>query len=152
MMIRRLVLCTVLLSAATLQATVAPAGAANVYLVADLSGANERPGPGDPNAFGRAIVSIDDDTNRICLIMWWLNVDPTLSGLHIHIAPPTAPGPIVVPFTTPPPNALQTYECRTVENEALLDNLVANPQQYYVNIHSTPLYGPGAARGQLRLL
>jgi hypothetical protein len=150
--VRRFVLCLVLLSVATLGVSVSPAGAADAYLVADLSGANERPGPGDPNAFGRAIITIDDDTNRLCLIMWWRNVDPTLSGLHIHIAPPTVPGPIVVPFQTPPPTAQHHYECRIVENEALLDNIAANPQQYYLNIHSTPLYGPGAARGQLSFL
>lgn len=40
----------------------------------------------------------------------------------------------------------------TAENEALLDNIGANPQQYYLNLHSTPLFPAGAIRGQLEPL
>jgi hypothetical protein len=133
-------------------ALASPAVADDAYLIADLTGAAERPGPGDPDAFGRATITIDDETNRLCLTMWWRNVSGTLSGLHIHIAPPTGPGPIVVPFATPPASATFTYQCVVVENEALLDNIAANPGQYYINLHSTPSFGPGAIRGQLRSL
>jgi len=35
-------------------------------------------------------------------------------------------------------------------NEALLDNIAANPGQYYINIHTTPTYPAGAIRGQLQ--
>jgi hypothetical protein len=127
--------------------SVAPARADDAILRATLTGANERPGPGDPDAFGSATIYIDDDTNRLCLFMSFSNVDGTLSGLHIHLAPTTSPGPIVIPFTTPTSSPF--FQCLGVANEALLDNIAANPQQYYINLHSTPLFGPGAIRGQL---
>ena len=127
-----------------------PAAGDDAYIVAHMNGANERPGPGDPDAFGRATITIDDETNRLCLTMWWQRVDGTLSGLHIHLAPPTAPGPVVVPFQVPAPGAVWTYQCVTVANEALLDNIAANPGQYYINLHSTPLFPGGAIRGQLQ--
>lgn len=126
-----------------------PAMADDAILKATLSGAAERPGPGDPDATGSATIFIDDDTNRLCLMARWAGVDGTLSGLHIHLAPPTSPGPIVVPFATPAPTATSTFQCLLVENEALLDNLAANPAQYYLNLHSSPNFGPGAIRGQL---
>jgi hypothetical protein len=36
-------------------------------------------------------------------------------------------------------------------DEALLDDIAANPQNYYINLHSTPTYPGGAIRGQLQL-
>ena len=144
----RFALCA-LAAFATLLVVVAPAGADDAVLTSTLNGANERPGPGDPDAAGTARFFIDDDTNRLCLSMRWSGVDGTLSGLHIHFAPPTAPGPIVVPFAVPPPGATSTFQCVAVANEALLDNIAANPAQYYCNLHSTPTFPAGAIRGQL---
>ncbi len=131
--------------------TVVPSAAADARIIATLTGAAERPGPGDPDAIGRAYITIDDAANRICLTLQYTNVDPTLSGLHIHFAPSTAPGPVVVPFQVPTQQVSGVHvECRIVENEALLDNIAANPSQYYINLHSAPNFGPGAIRGQLQ--
>jgi hypothetical protein len=131
--------------------TVAPAGAADARLYTVLTGAAERPGPGDPDAYGQAYITINDAANQLCLTLQYANVDGTPSGLHIHIAPPTSPGPIVVPFSTPQAVGSGVFqECVIVENEALLDNIAANPHQYYINLHSQPNFGPGAIRGQLR--
>lgn len=128
----------------------APAGADDAILRVSLTGAAERPGPGDPDASGSAWIFIDDDSNQLCLFMSWRNVDGTLSGLHIHKAPPTDPGPIVVRFRTPPTPSQSTFECVVVADEALLDDIAANPSAYYLNLHSTPLYPGGALRGQLQ--
>lgn len=128
-------------------ATVSPAQAADAIIPVSLNGANERPGPGDPDASGSATIFIDDETNRMCLFMSFSGVDGTLSGLHIHLAPPTSPGPIVVPFPTP--TSSPYFRCVAVANEALLDNIAANPSQYYLNLHSTPNFPGGAIRGQL---
>jgi hypothetical protein len=128
-----------------------PAGADDARLVAYMDGAKERPGPGDPDAIGRAVITINDAANQLCVALQYARVDGTLSGLHIHIAPPTAPGPIVVPFNTPTQQGSGTFtQCVTVANEALLDNIAANPDQYYINLHATPNFGPGAIRGQLQ--
>lgn len=126
---------------------VAPAGAADARLVAYLTGAAERPGPGDPDAVGRAVITIDDATNQICVAVQFANATLPTTGMHIHVAPPTSPGPVVVPFTAPSSN--QSYQCRTVENEALLDNIAANPGQYYFNVHNEE-YPGGFIRGQLQ--
>lgn len=158
-MIRKFTVSVMLASAATLLATISPVAADDAILRADLTGAAERPGPGDPDASGTAWIFIDDDTNQICLFMRWRNVDPTLSGLHIHRAPATDPGPIVVPFQTPPPAVSgSTFQCTTdirsgntgLTPEQILDEMSVSPHLYYINLHSTPLYGPGAIRGQLQ--
>jgi hypothetical protein len=127
---------------------VAPATADDAYLYAIMTGAAERPGPGDPDGIGRAVITIRDDANQLCLALQFANVDIPTTGLHIHIAPPTAAGPIVVAFANPTTN--QFTQCVTVENEALLDNIAANPEQYYINLHTVPNFAAGAIRGQLQ--
>jgi hypothetical protein len=124
-----------------------PAAAADAQLYAILSGANERPGPGDPDGIGRVVITINDAANQICAAVQFTNATLPVTGMHIHFAPPTAPGPVVVGFT--PPASYQSYECLTVANEALLDNIAANPGQYYFNIHNQQ-YPGGFIRGQLQ--
>ena len=129
----------------------APAVAADARLYAIMTGAAERPGPGDPDGIGRAVITIDDERNEICVALAFVNVTTPTTGFHIHRAPPTDPGPIVVPFSNPTTNSF--YECKIMEgeaNEALLDNIAANPGQYYINLHTQPGFGPGAIRGQLQ--
>lgn len=127
---------------------ISPAAADDARLIAYMTGAAERPGPGDPDGIGRAVITITDATNQLCLSLQFVNVDLPTTGLHIHLAPPTSPGPIVVGFSSPTTN--QFSQCVTVENEALLDNIAANPGQYYINIHTVPNYAAGAIRGQLQ--
>jgi hypothetical protein len=124
-----------------------PAAAADARLYSILTGANERPGPGDPDAIGRVVITINDAANQICAAVQFTGATLPTTGMHIHFAPPTAPGPVVVGFTKPETN--QTYECLTVANEALLDNIAANPGQYYFNIHNQE-YPGGFIRGQLQ--
>ena len=127
---------------------VAPASADDARLYAIMTGAAERPGPGDPDGIGRAVITITDATNQLCLALQFVNVTLPTTGLHIHVAGTEAPGPIVVPFANPTTN--QFTQCVTVDNETLLDNIAANPQQYYINLHTLPGFGPGAIRGQLQ--
>jgi hypothetical protein len=119
-------------------------------LTATMNGANERPGPGDPNATGSAtlVFNTDPADQKLDYTVTYANVDGTESGLHIHIAPPTSPGPIVIPFPTPTGSpAMGTV---VIPNRALILNIWANPGQYYINLHSTPTYGAGAIRGTLQ--
>jgi hypothetical protein len=127
--------------------SVAPAGADDARLVAYMTGANERPNAGDPDAVGRAVITINDAANQLCVAVQFSNVDLPATGYHIHLAPAGSAGPVVVPFAAP--TSAQNYQCVTVENEALLDNIAANPGQYYINIHNA-LYPGGALRGQLQ--
>ena len=125
-----------------------PATAADAYLVAYMTGAAERPGPGDPDGIGRSVITIRDDTNQLCVALQFANVTIPTTGFHIHEAGVNDPGPIRVPFSNPTTN--QFYECVTVANEALLDDIAANPSKYYINLHTQPGFGPGAIRGQLQ--
>jgi len=127
--------------------SVAPAGADDAHLVAYMSGANERPNPGDPDGVGRAVITINDATNQLCVALQMSGVDLPATGYHIHLAPPGSAGPVVIPLAAP--TSAQNYQCVTVENEALLDNIAANPGQYYINVHNA-LYPGGALRGQLQ--
>ncbi len=140
----------VLVSAAVMGATVSPASAHDAKIVAYLTGEAERPGPGDPDGVGRAYITTHLATNQVCLVLQWANVDGTLSGLHIHRAPATSPGPIVVGFATPSGGSGHLRQCARVPDSEALHNIAHNPQQHYINLHSTPLYGAGAIRGQLR--
>jgi hypothetical protein len=125
-----------------------PAAAADATLMVNMTGAAERPGPGDPDGYGRAFITINDAANQLCVYIQFAGITMPTTGFHIHFAPPTAPGPVVVAFAAPTTN--QFSQCVTVGDEALLDNIAANPGQYYLNLHTLPLYGAGAIRGQLQ--
>lgn len=128
--------------------TASPAVADDATLMATMTGAAERPGPGDPDGYGRAFLTVSDAANQVCVYIQFANITMPTTGFHIHLAPPTAPGPVAVAFSAPTTN--QFSQCVTVANEALLDNIAANPGQYYLNLHTQPSFGAGAIRGQLQ--
>jgi hypothetical protein len=68
------------------------------------------------------------------------NIDFPLTGAHIHQAPVGVAGPIVVDF-----NAQLSG---TGLQDPDLAGVLANPTNYYVNVHNDPFQG-GAVRGQL---
>jgi hypothetical protein len=67
------------------------------------------------------------------------------TGAHIHKAPPTAGGPVVIPLTAPTSGSSEG--CATTTREIAQD-LIQNPDAYYVNVHNAEFPG-GALRGQL---
>jgi hypothetical protein len=141
-MIRRIAAGIVLTVAAMAGAMVSPATADDAFLMAPVGPAVERPGGGDPDAFGRAVFAVHDEANQLCMTMWWSNVDGRITSLHIH-------GPVpgsFIGFITP--RGTSTYQCVTVANEALLDDLAANPGGYRISAHSSA-YSEGAASGVL---
>ena len=145
---RRMLALLAAVACVSLLAPASPASADDVRLYAIMTGAAERPGPGDPDGIGRAVITIDDETNQLCVAVQFANITVPTTGFHIHLAPPTAAGPVVVPLA--PPTTNQSYQCVTVADEALLHNIATNPQQYYINLHTVPLYAAGAIRGQLQ--
>jgi len=148
---RRLLALLAIGSSLAVLGAVAPASAATVRLTAVMTGAAERPGPGDPDGIGRAVVTVDPGARTVCVVAQFTNVTLPATGFHIHLGPTTAPGGVVIPFT--PPTGNVTSQCVTLSdtpaNAALLANLVANPGQYYINIHTVPGFAAGAIRGQL---
>ncbi len=111
-----------------------------------LTGPQEVPGPGDPNATGVAFVNLQPATNQVCVKIRFAQVDGTLSGLHIHDGARGVAGPIVVDLTS----ALSSdgIGCVTA-SAATITAIKANPRRFYCNLHSTPSFEGGAIRSQL---
>jgi len=118
----------------------APAGAAVVHFTIPMDGAQEVPGPGDPDGFGLADLYIDD----VALTIDWnfdvSNITLPLTGAHIHAAPVGMAGSVVVDFSA------------MLSGSGLFDadlaGVLAAPDQYYVNLHNAN-FPAGAIRGQL---
>jgi CHRD domain len=98
------------------------------------------PNQGDPDGTGTATLRINAGLGELCWTITVSGVAP-ITAAHIHIAPVTAPGPIVVP--------LNPYSggCTDVDRDLALA-IIKNPDDYYVNVHNMP-YPAGALRGQL---
>jgi hypothetical protein len=126
-----------------------------------LTGAQEVPAA-DPDGKGTADVSIDVDGGRVCFDIKVKDTG-TINRGHIHKAAAGANGGIVITFfelrTTPPDapaNDPRNDEleskgtigaCVTAASELLAD-IVANPADYYVNVHNARFPG-GALRCQI---
>jgi hypothetical protein len=117
--------------------------AESALLAADLTGAAEVPGPGDPDGTGEASLDFIGD-GVICLRLAVRGIS-TPRAAHIHDADAGAAGPIVVTLPTPVFNT--TFGCVEVP-AATFDALAANPSGFYVNVHNGA-YPNGAIRGQL---
>jgi hypothetical protein len=121
----------------------APAGT----ITANLSGASEVPGPGDEDASGTATVYLRSDTNEVCVDITVQNITFPATAAHIHQAAAGQSGPPVVTLNTPTDDGLSST-CATVD-AALMQELVNNPQNFYINVHNGE-FPDGAARGQLQ--
>lgn len=132
--------------AAAALASFAPAAAqegGRPFTVA-LTGAAERPGPGDPDGSGTATFRVNPGQEQICYTLTVADID-SATGAHIHRAPPTAAGPIVVHLE--PPADGSSEGCVPVPRALALE-IVRNPEAFYVNVHNAA-FRPGAIRGQL---
>lgn len=113
-------------------------------IAVQLTGAAERPGPGDPDGSGTASFRINPGQGRICYTLTVAGIDPATAA-HIHRAPPGEAGPVVVPLEAPADGSSEG--CAPVDR-ALAQEIVRNPGAFYVNVHNAP-FRPGAVRGQL---
>ena len=148
-LVRRIAIALVV-SAGLVLASVGPASAepGGVPFRVELTGEAEVnaggvPNQGDLDATGTATVTINPGLGQVC---WSIEVAGDIQPIraaHIHEAPSTAPGPIVVHLG-------QTYApegCTDVARELALD-IIRNPDAYYVNVHNLE-FPAGALRGQL---
>jgi hypothetical protein len=139
----RLVVSTLVVSAAV-YATVALAGGRP--LSTSMTGAQEAPGPGDPDGSGVATLAVNPGQQEVCVQISVSNIALPATGAHIHEAPVGEPGPVVV--TLPPPDGTGfSSGCVTADREILAE-IKKNPGEYYVNVHNAD-YPGGAVRGQL---
>jgi hypothetical protein len=136
-----------LASVAAAPAAAASANATRVYLI-EMDGAQEAPGPGDPDASGEAIVIVNPNNDTVCFLMRWRDIDGTVTASHIHNGPAGVPAGVVVPLFVSASfdGTGQARGC--VTDNGWADAINANPSGFYVNVHSTE-FPPGAIRGQL---
>jgi len=109
-----------------------------------LTGAEEAPGPGDPDGSGTAHLSLNPGQGRICFELKVRNIAPATAA-HIHEAPAGAPGPVVV--TLAPPTSGESSGCVSADRELIVE-ILRDPAAYYVNVHNAE-FPAGAVRGQL---
>ncbi|HVF33403.1 MAG TPA: DUF4394 domain-containing protein [Acidimicrobiales bacterium] len=111
--------------------------------VVDLRGSKEVPGPGDADGNGFALIDFSDD--ELCYNLK-VNSIAGATAAHIHEAPAGQAGPVVITLAKPDANGT-AEACQDVDR-ALVAEILANPQNYYVNVHNGEFPG-GAVRGQL---
>jgi hypothetical protein len=102
---------------------------------------------GDIDGTGTALITVNVGQGEVC---WLLTVEDILlpaSAAHIHKAAPGVMGGISV-FLSAPDATGESSGCTTIENKALLKEIVQSPELFYVNVHNST-YPSGAVRGQL---
>jgi len=109
-----------------------------------MTGAAERPGPGDPDGSGTASFVINPGQRRLCYELEVTGI-AAATAAHIHIAPVTDPGPVVVPLGAPTDG--DSSGCVDITRE-LAQAIIKDPDAYYVNVHNAD-FPAGAVRGQL---
>ena len=111
-----------------------------------MTGANEKPNPGDADGTGTSAFLIDIDKSRLCYTLQAANIPLPAVAAHIHRGDGSISGPVVIPFTQP--NASGSSGGCVAVDGALLREIIANPGGFYSNIHSTEFPG-GAIRAPL---
>ena len=114
-------------------------------LQADMIGAQEVPGPGDPDGSGRAEITTVDRTDNLCYTVTVTGIEPATAA-HIHRGRRGVAGPPVVTLDAPADG--ESRGCLSVPS-ALVDEMERAPGAFYVNVHNAR-YPNGAVRGQLR--
>lgn len=117
---------------------------AGMVYTAELTGAAEKPDPGDPDGSGKATITIKTSTNEICFELSVAGIDEA-NAAHIHKGEPDVAGPIVVELTAPAGGSSQG--CSAVRAE-VANEIAVTPLSFYVNVHNAK-FPKGAVRGQL---
>jgi len=103
-------------------------------------------GSSEPNAKGTAVVRIRKDAGLVCYRLHAENITLPATAAHIHRGGAAVNGPVVVPFQAPGANG-NSDGCVPTSG-ALIDEIIGNPSNFYVNVHTTE-HPAGAMRAQL---
>jgi hypothetical protein len=112
------------------------------------------PNQGDPDGTAIGTLLLDDGTGGSTGFATFnvtvANVDFPFTGFHIHQAPSTTTGSIVLNFGSPETFRTGNIVAGTVPglSSSTIDAVFANPQGFYFNMHNQPFPG-GAVRDQL---
>ena len=111
------------------------------------TGAQEAPGPGDPDGLAMAVFTLSGGGTTLNYSALVQSIgDPTAS--HIHRGAPGVPGPVVITLASSYPGDRATGTAAVPQN--ILDEFIANPTNFYFNVHNAE-FGGGALRGALQL-
>lgn len=147
---------SIIVAVAALGLAAAPAGAGPQHGdrhggfaagVVRLDGAQEAPGPGDPD--GRGTFAWVATERHLCYVLTAQRIAPATAA-HIHPAPVGVPGPVAVPLEAPTDGV--SFGCIAPGGEMTADELaaiIADPAGHYVNVHNAE-FPAGAIRAQLR--
>jgi CHRD domain len=117
---------------------------ASSRLSADLTGAAEVPGPGDPDGTGRATVVVEPGSSQLCYRIEVRGVTG-VDGTSVNEGADGHQGAVVLGLDAPEGGSVEG--CVTAE-PALLERVGRSPEDYYLNIRSEE-HPDGALRGQL---
>ena len=120
------------------------AAADEMKVKANLTGAAEVPGPGDPDGGGTVQIALNPDKNEVCYDLTVTKIDEATAA-HIHEGAVGKDGPVKVGLDTPKGGSAKG--CKTAD-AAVVKDIMANPANYYVNVHNAA-HPKGAVRGQL---
>jgi len=102
---------------------------------------------GDNDGTGTAVVRIIRAKGDVCFKLSVQNIILPSVGSHIHRGAAGVNGPIVVQFVAPNATGASSG-CTHGVATTLIDEILANPANFYVNVHTTDHPG-GAVRAQL---
>jgi hypothetical protein len=119
--------------------------------VAVLTAANEVPTCTEATNAARGLAVfhvVDEATGTVEFKVVANNLPTDIIAAHIHIAPRGVPGPVVQPLPPTPGVEHGVIAEGTFTNADLVAALQADPDAYYVNVHSM-VCPSGVIRGQL---
>jgi hypothetical protein len=116
-------------------------------LWAFMNGAQEVPGPGDPDGKGGAKITLLPRHGTVCFAIWVKDITLPATAAHIHAGAWGVAGPAVVTLGAPDAEGM-AKGCATGVDPELIKDIGRYPRMYYVNVHNTDFPG-GAVRGQL---
>ena len=109
---------------------------------------------GDPDGSLVGTLTLNDGTGgttgTAIFNLTFANLDVPFTGFHIHQAPPTTSGGIVLPFANQDSYRSGNSLAGTISglSSTVIDNIFANPGGFYLNLHNGVFPG-GAVRDQL---
>jgi hypothetical protein len=104
------------------------------------------PNQGDLDGIGTATITLNHGQGTVCWEITVSGITLPATAAHIHEAPVTAPGPVVIPLSAPDANGFAAG-CTSASREEIKE-IIQHPEEYYVNVHNVN-FPAGALRGQL---
>jgi hypothetical protein len=102
---------------------------------------------GDADGTGTARITVNTETREVCWEMTVARIQLPATASHIHKAAAGVRGGIVLTLSPPDANG-SASGCAPAVDAALVNDILQNPESFYVNVHTTD-FAPGAIRGQL---